>query len=134
MLGFPGETEEHVTHLLSFLQKHPFNHVGCFGYSEEKGTRSAKLTDKLAPSVIKERLDRVMAAQFSIVQAHQNARIGTSIECIYEGHSTARSAMEAPDVDSKLILLNDSKKLKVGQLYTGVGIAHQGYDLLIELN
>jgi ribosomal protein S12 methylthiotransferase len=38
IVGFPGETEEHFQHLLDFVQRHQFDHVGVFTFSPEEGT------------------------------------------------------------------------------------------------
>jgi len=38
IVGFPGETEEHFSHLLEFVKRHEFDHVGVFTFSAEEGT------------------------------------------------------------------------------------------------
>jgi len=38
-VGFPGETNEHFEHLLEFIQRHEFDHVGVFTFSSEEGTQ-----------------------------------------------------------------------------------------------
>src|SRR5579872_539250 len=38
IVGFPGETDEDVDALASFITDHPFDHVGVFTYSHEEGT------------------------------------------------------------------------------------------------
>jgi ribosomal protein S12 methylthiotransferase len=35
IVGFPGETEEHFQHLLDFIERHQFDHVGAFTFSPE---------------------------------------------------------------------------------------------------
>ena len=132
MVGFPGETEAHFEDLLDFIQRYEFSHIGCFGYSEEKETRSSKLSSRVPSDVIQDRVKQVMEIQFKRVQSQQKSRIGKSLEIVYEGNGLARSYWEAPDVDSKIILINPGS-LKVGQLAKATGIGTQGYDLLAEV-
>ncbi len=133
IIGFPGETEVEFQELLDFLKAFPFDHIGCFAYSEEKETRSAKMEGKVDAETIRSRIKRVMDQQFEYVQAKHKALIGTELEAIYEGNGVARSYREAPDVDS-VILLDSDIGLTVGQFYplrlTGV----QGYDLIGQLS
>ena len=41
IVGFPGETEEHFQHLVEFVQRHEFDHVGVFTFSPEEETPAA---------------------------------------------------------------------------------------------
>ena len=41
IVGFPGETEEHFQHLMGFLERQRFDHVGVFTFSPEDGTAAA---------------------------------------------------------------------------------------------
>ena len=41
IVGFPGETEEHFEHLLEFVKRSRFDHLGAFVYSPEPGTPAA---------------------------------------------------------------------------------------------
>ena len=43
MTGFPGETEARFRKLMSDLRRMQFDHLGCFAYSPEKGTKGAAL-------------------------------------------------------------------------------------------
>lgn len=129
ILGFPGETEEDVEELLAFLREHPFDHVGCFAYSEEKETRSAKLEDKVDPAIIQARIRRIMDQQYKQVQARHESWIGQEVEVVYEGQGIARSFREAPDVDS-VIILSHTQGLQVGQFYKVKLTGVQGYDCL----
>ncbi|MBZ0090582.1 MAG: 30S ribosomal protein S12 methylthiotransferase RimO [Thermoanaerobaculia bacterium] len=51
IVGFPGETEEHFAHLLDFVERVRFDHLGAFAYSPEEGTPAAGLEAKVAPGV-----------------------------------------------------------------------------------
>ena len=47
IVGFPGETEEHASHLLEFVKRHEFDHVGVFTFSPEEGTPAHDLPNQL---------------------------------------------------------------------------------------
>jgi ribosomal protein S12 methylthiotransferase len=105
IVGFPGETEEHFTHLLEFVQRHEFDHVGVFTFSAEEGTSAYNLSDRIPPSVMEERRERLMVAQQPI-SAHKNqAQVGQIVEVLIEqenpetGELIGRSARFSPEVD-----------------------------------
>ena len=128
ILGFPGETEAHVTELLDFIDTHPFSQIGCFTYSEERETRSARYDNKVDMDTAHQRVDQVMAHQFQLVQKRQPSLFGSNTQMIYEGQGIARSYKEAPDVDSKIII-TEHQSLQPGQFFTGKITGAQGYDL-----
>src|SRR5207237_8156152 len=43
IVGFPGETEEQFASLLDFIQRTRFERLGIFKYSQEAGSRAAKM-------------------------------------------------------------------------------------------
>jgi ribosomal protein S12 methylthiotransferase len=128
IVGFPGETEEDFEELLAFLREYPFDHIGCFAYSEEAQTRSAKLEGKLDAQTIRNRIKRVMDQQFDYVQRQHQHLIGTSVEVLYEGQGLARSYREAPDVDN-VIEIENPEGLQIGAFYSAkITQATDGYD------
>ncbi|MEM6836388.1 MAG: 30S ribosomal protein S12 methylthiotransferase RimO [Cyanobacteria bacterium P01_C01_bin.120] len=132
IVGFPGETEAQFEHLLDFVERHEFDHVGVFTYSAEEGTPGAALPHQIAPAVMAARRDRLMQAQQSISLRRNQAEVGNVVEVLVEqvnpatGEMIGRSARFAPDVDG-LVYLNGQATL--GQL-TKVRIdAADVYDL-----
>jgi ribosomal protein S12 methylthiotransferase len=132
ILGFPGETEEHVEELCEFIKKHPFEHLGCFTYSFEKETKSARLPNHVPLDEAHRRVSRVMEVQYDLVTERNKARIGQQIQVLFEGNRMARSYREAPDVDSVIVLDND-EGLKAGSFYTATFTGTSGYDLLAKI-
>ena len=61
IVGFPGETEEHFSGLLDFIEVTRFERLGIFCYSQEEGSRAAKMTDQV-PAKIKDRRYRASDA------------------------------------------------------------------------
>ncbi|NBV82704.1 MiaB/RimO family radical SAM methylthiotransferase, partial [bacterium] len=76
ILGFPTETEDDVQELLQFIEDYPFAHLGCFAYSEERETRSARLEPKLPIDEIQRRINRVMTRQAELVSRRNQALVG----------------------------------------------------------
>ncbi len=116
IVGFPGETEDHFHHLLDFVQRHQFDHVGVFTFSPEEGTAAFDLTDSVAPELKQERRERLMTLQQSISFRRNRAEIGKIVPVLLEqehpetGEFIGRSPRFAPDVDG-LIYVRGSGSL-----------------------
>lgn len=119
IVGFPGETDEHFEHLLEFVQRHEFDHVGVFTYSAEEGTPGATMPNQIPQDVMDYRRDRLMQAQQPISLKRNQAEVGKVVDVLVEqvnpasGEMIGRSARFAPDVDG-LVYLKGSAAL--GQL------------------
>ncbi len=105
IVGFPGETEEHFEHLLEFVQRHEFDHVGVFTFSPEEGTPAFSLPNPLSQEVMDERRDRLMAVQQSISHRRNQLEVGRVVDVLIEqenpetGELVGRSARFSPEVD-----------------------------------
>lgn len=105
IVGFPGETDEHFEHLLQFVQRHEFDHVGVFTFSPEEGTPAYNLPNQLPQSVMDARRDALMEAQQPISLKKNQACIGKVVDVLIEqenpetGELIGRSARFAPEVD-----------------------------------
>lgn len=105
IVGFPGETDEHFEHLLQFVQRHEFDHVGVFTFSSEEGTPAYNLPNQLPQSVMDARRDALMEAQQPISLKKNQACIGKVVDVLIEqenpetGELIGRSARFAPEVD-----------------------------------
>ncbi len=63
IVGFPGEENEHFHHLVRFVEKMKFHHVGIFSYSAEEGTVAAKYSHHVPEDVKEERKQIIMEIQ-----------------------------------------------------------------------
>lgn len=105
IVGFPGETEEHFQHLIQFVQRHEFDHVGVFTFSPEEGTPAYSLPNQLPQSVMDERRDILMRVQQPISQKKNRQSIGKIVDVLIEqenpatGELIGRSARFSPEVD-----------------------------------
>ncbi len=104
MVGFPGETEEDFEELMDFVRTQKFDRMGAFAYSEEDDTFAAlHYDDDVADEVKQDRLDRLMALQESISEAHNESMVGQRVRLLvdeYEGDTAiCRSQWDSPEVD-----------------------------------
>ncbi|MCP4713629.1 MAG: radical SAM protein, partial [Deltaproteobacteria bacterium] len=87
IVGFPGETEQDFSELLSFVQSAHFEHLGTFAYRDEEGTPAARMGTKVPEEIKQERYDRLMTLQAGIAAEKNRARIGNSYEVLVDGIS-----------------------------------------------
>ena len=105
IVGFPGETEEHFQHLLAFVQRHEFDHVGVFTFSPEEGTPAFSLPNQVPQSVMDDRRDALMTVQQPISLRRNRAQVGKVVDVLIEQENPetneliGRSARFSPDVD-----------------------------------
>jgi ribosomal protein S12 methylthiotransferase len=105
IVGFPGETEAHFQHLLEFVQRHEFDHLGAFVFSPEDGTPAATLPHAVSTAVMDDRRHRLMTVQQPIAQRKNTTQVGKVVDVLIEeehpgsGLKIGRSARFAPEVD-----------------------------------
>ncbi len=63
IVGFPGETEAEFAALLEFIERVRFERLGIFKYSQEQGSRAAKMPGQLPASVKNARYREAMTLQ-----------------------------------------------------------------------
>jgi ribosomal protein S12 methylthiotransferase len=113
IVGFPGETEEHFAHLLDFVQRARFDHLGAFGYSPEPGTPAAELGGRVPKGTVRRRHEELLAVQEPIAREQRQRLVGRRLRVLVEGaHDetehllVARHHGMAPEIDGR-ILIND---------------------------
>jgi ribosomal protein S12 methylthiotransferase len=105
IVGFPGETDEQFQHLVEFVQRHEFDHVGVFTFSPEEGTPAFDLPNPLPQAVMEARRDALMQVQQPISLKKNRAQIGQVVDVLIEqenpetGQMIGRSTRFAPEVD-----------------------------------
>ncbi|MBD2250428.1 30S ribosomal protein S12 methylthiotransferase RimO [Nostoc parmelioides] len=115
IVGFPGETEAQFEHLLQFVQRHEFDHVGVFTFSAEEGTPAYKLPNQLPQEVMDERRDRLMALQQPISWRKNQQEVGKTVEVLIEqenpesGKLIGRSGRFSPEVDGLVYVDGEAK-------------------------
>ncbi|BAY35028.1 MiaB-like tRNA modifying enzyme YliG (plasmid) [Nostoc carneum NIES-2107] len=115
IVGFPGETEEHFEHLLQFVQRHEFDHVGVFTFSPEEETPAYKLPNQLPQEVMDDRRNRLMELQQPIAWQKNQQEVGTIVDVLIEqenpetGELIGRSGRFAPEIDGQVYVVGQAK-------------------------
>jgi ribosomal protein S12 methylthiotransferase len=108
IVGFPGETEEDVDELYSFLDEAGLDWAGFFPYSPEEGTPAAGLLGRVPEDEIAERTRLLQQLQDEKTAQRNAEQVGAEVEVLIdqveEGEPVARSYREAPEIDGVIIL------------------------------
>ena len=131
--GFPNETETDFKELLSFIKQNYFEHVGIFGYSDQKLAKSYKLKNKISQRIIEKRVQILANAQFKNVEKNNKEKIGKTFEVLPETISEnkiyCRAFFQAPEIDNTIIV-NKNKNIELGK-FTKITIKdYKDYDLI----
>nr|YP_009530536.1 hypothetical protein PMNZ_279 [Paulinella micropora]AXY63225.1 hypothetical protein PMNZ_279 [Paulinella micropora] len=135
--GFPGERQEHFEHLITFVEKHQFDHVGVFTFSPEDGTPAIKLDDHIPHEIAEARKEQLMKVQQPISAAHNKKLIGNTIDVLIEKDQPSSRAILgrcyrfAPDVDGEVHVMTerDGACIKPGQIVPVRVTGADTYDL-----
>lgn len=127
IVGFPGETDEAFASLLDFIERTRFERLGVFKYSQEEGSRAARMPGQIPARVKNERYRRAMIVQQRIAREIAAEKIGREMRLLVDQPLIARTEADAPDVDARVIL---SEPATVGELTTRRITGSRGYDLL----
>ncbi len=110
MTGYPGENEQAFRELLHFLRRFPFDRLGCFPFSPEKGTRAFLQEGRAAKELAEERSKIVMEQQQSISRKLNRRMLGRSLPALVDSYhpgkrkAFARIYSQAPEVDGRVII------------------------------
>jgi ribosomal protein S12 methylthiotransferase len=127
IVGFPGETEADVDELCEFIRETKFERLGVFRYSQEEGTRGAKMENQIAPKVKEARWHRVMKLQKEIAAAVSKTFTGRTLRALIEEPGVARGEADAPDIDGRIYV---PLTLPVGTFVDVKITGYEDYDLL----
>src|SRR6267143_2199037 len=127
IVGFPGETEGAFESLLEFIERTRFERLGVFKYSQEEGSRAAKMPEQLAVKTKNERYRRAMTVQQRIAREMAAEKVGRELRLLVDQPLVARTEADAPEVDARVIL---SQPAKVGEFTHRRITGSRGYDLL----
>ncbi len=126
IVGFPGETDEHVAYLEEWIGRAELDRVGFFTYSQEDGTPAALLPDQVPEKVRRARLLRLRDAQRLASERARTRRVGRVERVLVEERRAlkksdplrgalgvthawcGRSMGEAPGVDGGVYFAGDA--------------------------
>ena len=127
IVGFPGETEADVDELCDFIRETRFERLGVFQYSQEDGTRAAKMEHQLPKKTKEARWHRVMKLQKEIAADVSKSYVGRTLKVLVEEPGVARGEADAPDIDGRVYVpitvpVGDFAQVKI--------TSYENYDLL----
>jgi ribosomal protein S12 methylthiotransferase len=108
IVGFPGETDDDVEQLASFMSAAQVDWVGLFPYSPEEGTPSKDFDNQVPADLAMERLRYLQGLQDDITHSKNAAQIGETVEVLIDqvedGQAVGRSYRQAPEIDGLILL------------------------------
>lgn len=114
IVGFPGETDGQFEHLVNFVQRHEFDHVGVFPFSPEEETPAYQMKPQILSEIAQQRRDYLMEKQQPISLKKNQSYINKTVDVLIEqenpqtGQSIGRSARFAPEVDGVVYVQGDA--------------------------
>jgi len=126
IVGFPGETDEHVAYLEEWIGRAELDRVGFFSYSREDGTPGADLPNQVPEREKRKRLVRLREAQRLASERARSKRVGETVRVLVEERRSlrrsdpmavalkttevcvGRSQGEAPGVDGGIYFVDEA--------------------------
>jgi ribosomal protein S12 methylthiotransferase len=127
IVGFPGETDGEFASLLDFIRRIRFERLGIFKYSQEEGSRAAKMPRQIPAKIKSARYRAAMSVQQQIAHEMAREKVGRKLKLLVDQPHIARSEGDAPDVDARVVL---SEAARVGEFIRRRISGSRGYDLL----
>jgi ribosomal protein S12 methylthiotransferase len=127
IVGFPGETEADVDELCDFIRESKFERLGVFRYSQEEGTRAAKMDGQVPAKEKERRWHRLMSLQKDIAASVSSQSVGKTVRVLVDEVGVARGESDAPDIDGRVYV---PRELPVGHFAQVTINGHHDYDLL----
>ncbi|MDZ4180912.1 MAG: 30S ribosomal protein S12 methylthiotransferase RimO [Coriobacteriia bacterium] len=129
--GFPGESADDISELVSFIEDVGFDYVGVFPYSPEEGTPAFELSGQIdSPTrLLRAQALRDVADLVSISRLER--LIGSSLEILSEGMDeegvpVGRWRGQAPEIDGVVLL---DREVEAGTIVFARITDTLGYDL-----
>ena len=134
IVGFPGESDAQFMDLIEFLTQAQLDAIGVFGYSDEDKTEGKTLENKVAPELIKERVNELSTLVDELITQRAEARIGQKVSVLIEDETEqeGRAEHQGPDVDGSTFI-KSRNKYRVGEYVDAVVSDVLGVDLIAQV-
>ena len=134
IVGFPGESDAQFMDLIEFLTQAQLDAIGIFGYSDEDKTEGKTLENKVAPELIKERVNELSTLVDELITQRAEARIGQKVSVLIEDEveQEGRAEHQGPDVDGSTFI-KSRNKYRVGEYVDAVVSDVLGVDLIAQV-
>jgi ribosomal protein S12 methylthiotransferase len=127
IVGFPDETEAEFESLLEFIERIRFERLGIFKYSQEEGSRAAKMPGQISTARKNARFRQAMLLQQKIAREIATGKVGCELKLLVDQPHIARTETDAPEVDTRVSL---AETAPVGEFVRREIRGTRGYDLL----
>ena len=115
--------------MIDFIEATRFERLGIFRYSQEEGSRAARMSNQLPVRIKNRRYREAMQIQQRIAAEIAAAQRGATVRVLVDQPRIARSQHDAPEVDCRVIL---KRSAPVGEFVDVRVTGSQVYDLLAE--
>ncbi|MGL4832071.1 MAG: 30S ribosomal protein S12 methylthiotransferase RimO [Propionibacteriaceae bacterium] len=135
IVGFPGETDDDIEILKSFMADARLDAIGVFAYSDEENTEGALLDGHLDPDVIQHRYDEVSDLAELLCAERALERICETVDVLVESIDDGvigRAGHQGPEVDGTVVLV-DAEDAQVGDIIRAVVVDADGIDLIAKV-
>jgi ribosomal protein S12 methylthiotransferase len=115
LVGTPGETDADFDELIGFIDSFDIDRLGAFAFSDEEGTLSHLMDDKVPEETAEMRRDAVMEHQLAISEKLNERKLGKVMEVIVE----EVIELDAGDIVEDFDNIDDSIRDRVINTYSG---------------
>jgi ribosomal protein S12 methylthiotransferase len=139
LVGHPGETEDDMEDLKSFVREMKFERLGVFPYSNEEDTFAAIHYEDNIPLEEKERRkEEIMLIQQDISLEANKKRLGEEIKVVIDrkdgDYYYGRTEFDSYEVDPEVLISTDNGSLTIGNFYNVKITDCEDYDLFGVVN
>lgn len=118
IVGFPGETINDFNNLKDFIKVVKFDRLGVFQYSQEEGTKAAKMEKQIDKKTKEKRYNKIMEIQQDISYNKNRNYIGQEFKVIIdetiEDEFIGRTIYDAPEIDNTVYVRG--KNINIGDI------------------
>lgn len=143
LIGFPGETQQDFDELMQFVQDVQIQRLGAFAFSDEEGTPSHQMENKVDEDTKQSRVNTLMECQSHISYQLNREKIGQTFQVIVdevipeevEGEAVhryvGRTRYDSPEIDNAVEFTTSVTHVPGDMVYVKVTDGFE-YDLYAE--
>ena len=125
--GSPARRKRNLNRCSNSSERVRFERLGIFKYSQEEGSRAAKMPGQISAAKKNARYRSAMMLQQKVAREIAAAKVGCELKLLVDQPLIARTESDAPDVDTRVVL---SQAAPVGEFVRRKIVGSRGYDLV----
>lgn len=143
LIGFPGETQQDFDELMQFVQDIQIQRLGAFAFSDEEGTPSHQMENKVDEDTKQSRVNTLMECQSHISYQLNREKIGQTFQVIVDEvipeevedetvhRYVGRTRYDSPEIDNAVEFTTSITHVPGDMVYVKVTDGFE-YDLYAE--